>query len=183
MLVGLIVGCEIGFWALLLAGLAARYLARRNRLSTALLAAIPLVDVVLLLASVADLRTGGAASPVHGIAAIYLGVTVVLGPAMVRRADEHFAHRFAGGPPPTRAPRTGRARARHERRQWLRHLAAWTLGALIGGVFLLLIGDLQAALPALQPLKVWTIVLAVDALITLSYQLAPPRREREPQRG
>jgi hypothetical protein len=57
-IVAVIVACEIGFWVVLAAGLVSRYVLRRRRLSTALLAAVPLVDLVLLVVSVLDLRGG-----------------------------------------------------------------------------------------------------------------------------
>jgi hypothetical protein len=57
---------EIAFWALLAAGLAARYLLRRRRFSTALLVAVPLVDLVLLTATVVDLGRGATAGSSHG---------------------------------------------------------------------------------------------------------------------
>ncbi|WP_424326067.1 hypothetical protein [Gordonia sp. (in: high G+C Gram-positive bacteria)] len=34
------------------------------------------------------------------LARLYLGVTVVFGPRLIRWADARFAHRFAGGPAP-----------------------------------------------------------------------------------
>ena len=123
-MIALIVACEVGFWLLLGAGLAARYLLRARALSTALLLAVPLVDVVLLAATVIDLRRGGAAGLSHGLAAVYLGVSVAYGHQLVRWADQRFAHRFAGGPAPVRPPRTGRAHAARERRRWLRHALA-----------------------------------------------------------
>lgn len=110
MILAVIAACEIGFWVVLLAGLATRYLLRRRRLGGVLLAAVPLVDLVLLGATVLDLRDGATAGFAHGLAAAYLGFSVVFGPSMVRVADERFAHRFAGGPPPGRPPRTGRRR-------------------------------------------------------------------------
>ena len=69
-MIGIIVACEIGFWVLLGAGLAARYLLRARLLSTALLIAVPLVDVVLLAATAIDLRRGGQAGLTHGLAAV-----------------------------------------------------------------------------------------------------------------
>src|SRR5262245_37285979 len=110
MLVTLILACEVGFWILLVSGLAARYLWRRRRLSTVLLAAVPLVDLVLLAATVVDLQRGATAGFAHGLAAAYIGFSVAFGPSMIRWADERFAHRFAGGAPPWRPPRGGPAR-------------------------------------------------------------------------
>lgn len=172
----LIVGCEIGFWVLLVSGLAARYLLRLRRLSNVLLVSVPLVDVVLLAASVADLRNGAAASPAHGLAAIYIGVSVGFGHQMVRWADQRFAHRFAGGPVPVKAPKTGPAHAAYERGQWLRHLLAYVVGAAILGIFTLLVGDVDRTLKLWSVMVPWALVLAIDFAIAFSYTIAPRKR-------
>ena len=104
MLVAIIIATEIGFWVLLGAGLAARYLLDRRRLSTVLLASVPLVDLVLLIATVIDLSGGATAGFKHGLAAAYIGFSVAFGHSVIRWADQRFAHRFAGGPPPWRPP-------------------------------------------------------------------------------
>ncbi len=101
---------------------------RARTLSTVLLLGVPLADVALLAFSVIDLRRGGAAGIAHGLAAVYLGVSVAFGHQMVRWADERFAHRFAGGPAPVRPPRAGREHAARQRAQWLRHLLAYAVG-------------------------------------------------------
>jgi hypothetical protein len=62
-MVAVIIGCEIGFWVLLAAGLAARYVLRAKTLSAALLLAVPAIDVLLLAVSAIDLIRGGAANP------------------------------------------------------------------------------------------------------------------------
>ena len=62
MILTVIIACEVGFWLAVLGGLAARYLLRARRLSRALLLAAPLLDVVLLVATGADLRSGATAS-------------------------------------------------------------------------------------------------------------------------
>jgi hypothetical protein len=52
---------------------------------------------------------------------------------MINWADARFAHRFAGGPPPERPPRSGPEHAARQRREWLRHVVAWATGtALLG---------------------------------------------------
>ena len=119
MIVAVIVACEIGFWAVLAAGLVTRYVLRRRRVSAVLLAAVPAVDLVLLAATVADLRAGAAPRVEHGLAAVYLGFSVAFGPAMVRWADVRFAHRWAGGPAPAPKPPGGTPeRVRLEWRDW-----------------------------------------------------------------
>jgi hypothetical protein len=171
-----IIACEALFWVLLAAGLAARYVLRMRLLSTALLVAVPLVDVVLLAVTALDLSRGGTADAAHGLAAVYVGVSVAFGGQMVAWADQRFAHRFAGGAAPARPPRTGAAHAAHERRQWLRHLLAYVVAALVLAALSVLAGDLDAARPLWTPMLPWAIALVVDFIISFSYTLAPRRR-------
>ena len=168
-----IVACEIGFWVLLVLGLIARYLLRLPRLGAAFLIAVPLVDLALLVISAIDLRRGGQASMAHGLAAVYLAVTVVFGHRMIRWADQRFAYRFAGGPPPPRRPRAGREHAARERQDWLRHLLAYVLGIAFLGAFTLLAGGPEKALPLWRVMQPWSMVLVVDFLISFSYTLMP----------
>lgn len=113
-----IIACEIGFWVMLAAGLAARYLLRWRRTSVVLLVGTPLLDVALLVFTVLDLRAGGEATGVHGLGAAYLGFSVAFGHSLIRWADQRVAHRFAGGPPPVKPPKRGPAKVRHEWREW-----------------------------------------------------------------
>jgi hypothetical protein len=139
-LVVLIVACEIGFWVVLGAGLLARYVLRMRRLGAVLLACTPLVDVVLLVATVFDLRSGGEASSVHGLAAIYLGVSVAFGHSMMRWADQRVAHRFASGPPPVKPPKHGLAKVRHEWREWGRFAVAWAIACSVMLLLMYVVG-------------------------------------------
>ncbi|MEH0985230.1 hypothetical protein [Micromonospora sp. CPCC 205556] len=141
MLLAVIAACEIGFWVVLGAGLVARYVLRRPRLGAALLICVPLVDLVLLVATALDLRRGATANVSHGLAAAYLGFSVAFGHSMVRWADQRFAHRFAGGPPPVRPPRYGRARVRHEWREWGKGLLGWAIACALLGAGILYVGD------------------------------------------
>ena len=168
-----IVACEIGFWVLLGAGLAARYLLKARALSTVLLVSVPLVDVALLAFSVIDLRRGGEAGTTHGLAAVYLGVSVAYGHRMLSWADQRFAHRFAGGPPPVRPPAKGtRERAAYERRMWLRHLTAYVVAGLILGLFTALVGDAGRTLALWNVMRLWTLVLVIDGFVAFGYAFA-----------
>ncbi|SES17472.1 hypothetical protein [Lentzea albida] len=133
LILALIIGCEIGFWFFLLAGLVARYPLRSPKVGGVLLLCTPLVDVVLLVVTVFDLRTGGEATWPHAAAAIYLGLTLGFGHSMMRWADQRFQHRFAGGPPPVRPPKYGRAKVRYEWKQFGRFAIAWLISAVIMG--------------------------------------------------
>ncbi|MGW0434226.1 hypothetical protein ACWDV4_17005 [Micromonospora sp. NPDC003197] len=141
MVLAVIVACEIGFWVLLGAGLVARYLLRLRRLSTVLLLSVPLVDLVLLTATVIDLRRGATANFTHGLAAAYLGFSIAFGHSMIRWADQRFAHRFAGGPPPWKPPKGGWARARYEWREWGKGMLGWAVACVLLGAGILMVDD------------------------------------------
>jgi hypothetical protein len=126
-LYGLIIGCEAAFWVLLVLALAARYLWKRDRLSRALLLSLPVVDVLLLIFTALDLRSGTVATHAHGLATAYVGFTIAFGSVAVKWADERFAHRFANGPPPVRAPSRGMPALRYELALWVRCIVAWAI--------------------------------------------------------
>lgn len=124
LLYALILGCEVAFWIALFAGLACRYVLRRQRASSFLLACVPLIDVALLAFTVIDLRSGTPATFAHGLATAYVGFTVAFGPMFVRWADERFAHKFAGGPAPSKPPSRGWASVQYELKLWFRCILA-----------------------------------------------------------
>lgn len=165
MLLAVIAACEIGFWVVLGAGLVARYLLRRPRLGGALLLCVPLIDLVLLVVTVVDLRRGATATFGHGLAAAYLGFSVAFGHSMVRWADQRFAHRFAGGPPPWRPPKGGWARIRYEWREWGKGMLAWAIACALLGAAILLVGDMDRT----TELLAWIGRLSVAMVIWLIF--------------
>jgi hypothetical protein len=134
---------EIGFWVFLVAALAVRYLLRARRASAVLLALVPLIDVVVLVATVADLGGGARANFTHGLAAVYLGFSVVFGPGLVRWADERFAHRFGGGP----APPPKKRGARYEWREWGKCVLACGIAAAALLAAILAVGKPEQVAP------------------------------------
>lgn len=132
---GAIVGAEIAFWAFLVLGLVVRYLMRRRTLSTVLLLGVPLTDLALIVLVTIDLAHGASPTFAHGLAAVYLGFSVGFGHHVVTRADAWFAHRFAGGPRPAPAPRSGPAQLTHDWREWMRVLVAWAVS--VAGLLLM----------------------------------------------
>lgn len=173
MLLVAIIACEVGFWIAVLGGLLARYPGRRPRLGTALLVAAPLIDVVLLTLVAVDLLGGGTASWHHGLAALYIGISVAYGHRMIAWADVRFAHRFDGGPAPAKL--TGWA---YTRACWLdvarTLLAAVIASALVGGL-ILVVGDPDrtAELTGVFPLV--GLIVAIDLLWAISYTFWPKR--------
>ena len=179
MLLAAIAACEIGFWVVLLTGLAARYLLRMRRLSTVLLICVPLVDVVLLVTTVIDLRRGTVAGFTHGLAAAYLGFSVAFGSSMIRWTDQRFAHRFAGGPAPWRPPKHGMARARHEWREFGKAVIACAIACafLLGAIVMVADADRTGALVG------WMfrlgIVLAIWSIWPITYTLWPSKPQQK----
>ncbi len=174
-MIALIVAAEVAFWLVLVSGLAARYVLGRPRLGMALLVATPVVDLALLAVTTIDLRRGGEAALPHALAAVYIGVSVAWGKRIIDWADVRFAHRFAGGPSPQLPPRTGTRHAAHERREWLRHLVAWATGSALLGLGVLVVGDLDRTWALLNVAALWTLILAIDFVVSFSYTLWPRR--------
>jgi hypothetical protein len=183
MLLAIIVAAEIGFWVLLAAGLASRYLLGRRRLGAVLLASVPVVDLVLLVATVIDLRGGATADFTHGLAAAYIGFSVAFGHSLIRWADQRFAHRFAGGPPPWRPPRSGRERARYEWREFGKAVIAWSVSAALLLAAIALVADAGRT----EELQAWivrlTIVLAIWSIWPISHTIEALTRKPSEQRG
>ena len=147
----LIVACEIGFWVVLLLGLACRYLLRRERLSRALLLCLPLLDILLLLFTAIDLRQGATATFAHGLAAAYVGFTVAFGQMAVKWADAHFAHRFAAGPTPPKLPSRGWPAVRYELNLWARCIVACIITMLLVEALIHFVGAGETT----EPLLAW----------------------------
>ncbi|MDV8076757.1 hypothetical protein R4P47_09340 [Rhodococcus sp. IEGM 1370] len=151
--------CEIGFWALVIGGLCLRYLALMRRASTITLALLPALDLVLIGAVALDLHRGGDVEFAHRLAGIYLGWTVVFAHSTVAWLDVRFAHRFAGGPAPVKAPKTGPQAYRNEIRGFVKWLVAATIALVItyGLAYTVADSEQAAALKTvIQPLGVIT---------------------------
>ncbi|MFF9121109.1 hypothetical protein ACF09Y_37090 [Streptomyces massasporeus] len=184
MIVALIAACEIGFWVLLAAGLATRYLLKMPRTGLALLLCEPLLEVVLLVATALDLKNGAEPNWTHGLAALYIGYTVGHGHRTVKWLDGHAAHRLGGAPKPAGPPRYGMARARHEGKVWLGTL----VGAAVATVLLQLAIWYVDDPSRVTSLESWRYVAwraaGIHGLVALSYLIWPrkvPAGEAERQ--
>lgn len=172
MIVTLIIACEVGFWVLLAGGLALRYLAKMPRAGAAVLLCEPLLELVLLVATVVDLRGGAEPDWKHGLAALYLGFTVAYGHYTVRWLDGHAAYRLAGGPKPAGAGYGG-ARAAHEWKLVGRTLlaAAVAIGLLQAAIWYVGGSGDTSALRGWQSTSLR--VVGIHALIALTYTVWP----------
>ena len=149
-LFSIIVACEVGFWVLLLGGLACRYMFGFAKLSTALLISVPLVDFMLLAATTLDLAQGNTATFAHGLAAAYIGFSVAFGRSTIEWADKWFAHRYVGGEAVSSAPTHGWPLIRYELKWWLRCVLAVLVTQLLVASAILLVAD-AARTEALEP--------------------------------
>lgn len=175
-ILALIIACEIGFWVFVISGLVARYLFRKKKLGLILLAMTPIVDLVLLIASAVDISRGAVATFAHGLAAVYLGVSVAFGKQMINWADNKFQSKVLKRDLP-RKELYGREFAIDYFKGWLRHILAYLIGAALIGLTVLWVNDLERTLAMLRILGGWTVVIMIDLLITLSYFIWPKQRK------
>lgn len=162
-LVLLILACEVGFWVVLGAGLISRYVLHRRRLSTVLLLSVPLIDLLLVTVSIADVAGGSPPEAVHGLAAVYLGFTVAFGHSIVSWADVRAAHWFGDGPAPVKPPKDGLAGLVHEMRELGKALIAAVIALGVISTLSVVAGD--GLLPPAQwpddPLWTWALRVAI----------------------
>jgi hypothetical protein len=180
-IVTLIIVCEAGFWVLLAAGLAVRYLLRMPRTGLALLLCEPLLEAALLAVTALDLRNGADPDWTHGLAALYLGYTAGHGHRTVKWLDGLAAHRLDGRPR-ARPPRYGMARARHEGRVWLGTLVAAAVATGLLRLAMWYVDD-PARTGSLTDWEhiAWR-AAAIHGLIALTY-LIWPKKAPEPAGG
>ncbi|MFB7177997.1 hypothetical protein ACFCYI_09865 [Streptomyces sp. NPDC056257] len=174
MIVALIIACEVGFWVLLAAGLALRYLAKMPRLGAAVLLCEPLMELVLLVVTTIDLKNGAEPDWKHGLAALYIGYTVGYGHYTVKWLDGHAAHRLAGGPKPAGAG-YGKARAVHEWKLWVRTVVAAAVALGLLQVAIWYVGDAGDV----SSLEAWQFgalrAVGIHALVAVAYTIWPKK--------
>ncbi|MFG2487146.1 hypothetical protein ACGFSI_30880 [Streptomyces virginiae] len=183
MIVALIIACEVGFWVLLAAGLALRYLAKMPRLGAAVLLCEPLMELVLLVVTTLDLKNGAEPDWKHGLAAVYIGYTVAYGHYTIKWLDGHAAYRLAGGPKPA-GPGYGKARARHEWKLWVRTVIAAAVALTLLQVAIWYVGDAGDV----SSLEGWQFsalrVVGIHALVAAAYTIWPSKApEKDPEKA
>lgn len=171
-MIGWIILAEIAFWIFISAGLVSRYILKRQRLSIVLLALTPVVDLALLILTAIDLRNGQAASVAHGIAAIYIGVSVAYGKTMINWADEKF-QQWILKQPQEKEPLFGKVKGIHELKMWIRHIIAYGIGSALLYAMIQYVGESGNTDVFSQMIKYWGIFVLIDGGISVSYILFP----------
>lgn len=84
------VAAEGAFWACLILGFVVRYALKLPKLGLLLLAATPLIDLLLLMFGYFSLKETGEANFMHGFAAFYIAFSLVFGFDIVSALDKRF---------------------------------------------------------------------------------------------
>lgn len=170
----LIVASEIGFWVAIALGLFTRYILKKPKLGLFFLALTPVIDLILLVATGVDLYHGAAATKVHGIAAVYIGISIAFGKSMIRWADTRFQYYvMKQGPKPVK--RFGIDYAKHYFKSWGQHVLAYIIGVGILFALIYLINDPTRTEVLTGFIKLWTLVLGIDFLIAISNFIWPKK--------
>ncbi|MET9293042.1 hypothetical protein [Streptomyces sp. NPDC003077] len=171
--------CDILFWVLLAAGLTARYVKGWKRLGGGILLCVPLLDIVLFVATVISLKDGAEVDIWHGLSAAYLGFTVAFGHDTLRWADEKFGRRFGGVPERPREILYGRDRVMREWRSWLRFLLAYAVSCalLIGMTWF--VGGVERGALLLAWLNPLTKILIYSLVWPVIVTIRPGRKPEE----
>lgn len=168
-----IIACEIAFWVVIVAGLVARYPLRRPKLGVGFLIAAPLIDLLLLALVTVDLIGGATASWHHGLAALYIGISIAYGHRMIAWLDARFATRFRGAP--RRTPLTGGAYTVACWKDVGRTLLATAIAAAILGGLIVIVAAPGRTAELLGFFRILGIVLAIDVIWAVSYTVWPKR--------
>lgn len=179
MLLGFIIFCEVAFWVVLAIGLFVRYALRSNAASNVILLCIPLVDIALLIATTFDLASGKAAEFAHGLAAVYLGFTVVFGSSIIKWSDKHINYIFYNGINPKKES-YGLARAKQEWWQWLKGLLACCIAGVLLIIALFAINDAQKTEALQQWFSHMFWLLVIWAVAWPLWYTVFPKRQRVP---
>ncbi len=176
MLLALVIGSEIGFFVLLMAGLAVRYLMRMPRTGAVLLALSPIGYVVVLIAGAINLARGGTSDIAHVFGAIAIGIVLVSGRHHMHSMDGWVRRRLAKEPKPQLY---GEEFARKQRTDFYRRAGEWAVVvALLAGGYVLTGFDVLRGGALLSGASFWTVVLVVDFFWSFSYSVFPRQAKR-----
>lgn len=167
-IVSILITAEILFWVVIVLGLISRYILRLNKVGLFCFALTPLIDLVLVIVMSIDLLNGAKATIPHGIAAVYVGVSIIFGKRMIQWADDRFKYYILKkGVLPVK--KSGLAYAKQYFKDWILHGLAYILGTGILWVIILSIGHSSDVTALYHVIKLWTVVLIIDLFVAISY--------------
>ncbi|PZD95852.1 hypothetical protein DNH61_10400 [Paenibacillus sambharensis] len=168
----IIVACEVAFWVVIILGLLARYVFKLDKAGLFLLYLTPVIDLILLIITGVDLYRGAAATTAHAVAAVYIGVSIAFGKSMIQWADVRFKH-YVLKEDSLPAKRYGIDYARHYLKGWFRHVLAYLIGAGLLALLVFTIQDPARTEALVNVWRIWTVVLGIDLIITITYFIWP----------
>jgi hypothetical protein len=170
-----IVACEVGFWVFIIAGLVTRYNFNRKKAGLLLLAMTPAVDLILIIVTSVDIYRGAVPTIAHGIAPIYIAVSIVYGKNIIRWADERFLYYVKReGTKPVR--RIGIDHAKHGMKGSLQHVLAYIIGGSILLFMIYYIGNNEDTTALRDILKFWGVIVVIDNAISVTYFIWPRKK-------
>jgi hypothetical protein len=173
----MIIASEIGFWVMIILGLLTRYVFKKERVGLIFLALTPVIDLILLVTASIDLYRGATATMAHAIAAVYIGVSLVFGKSMIHWADVRFRYYIAKeGDKPVGL--FGREYAVHYLKGWGKHVLSYLLGSVFLVVLIYLIDDAARTEALSSVLRIWTLVLVIDLIISISNFIWPKKEKK-----
>lgn len=168
-----IIIAEIAFWIAIIAGLISRYVFKLEKLSFLFFLLTPLIDLSLIVLTTMDLQNGATATTAHGIATIYIGVSLAYGKSMIAWADEKFQVWFLKKPSSKRTL-YGKEKGIYEIKMWARHVMAYLIGSALLWLMIYYVGQ-QSTEALFNVWRIWSIALLVDGAISISYILFPKK--------
>ncbi|WP_163103419.1 hypothetical protein [Peribacillus alkalitolerans] len=175
----IIVACEISFWMVILLGLTARYLFNLKKVGFIFLALTPIIDLLLIIITSWDLYRGATATFAHGLAAVYIGVSISFGKNMIEWMDERFKYFVLKSTSNKPSKRTGIQFAKHYAKGLVRHILAYLIGSAILLIMIYFINEPSRTEALNGILKGWALVIAIDILITISYFIWPKKEKKQ----
>ncbi|MCL1702652.1 hypothetical protein [Lysinibacillus sp. Bpr_S20] len=153
-------------------GLTLHYIYNSKKIRLFFLLLISAIAVFLLIVTAIDLLKGGNFTMAHSVAAILLGVPIVSGMSIIPGADDMFLY-YIKKEGTKSEKKTGFALARHSLKESFQHLFVYIIGAGFLFIVLYLVNVADHIFNLFETLKVWSLVLGIDFIISISYFIWP----------
>ncbi|UBH08042.1 hypothetical protein [Macrococcus armenti] len=174
-IITLIIAAEILFWVFIVLGLVTRYIFHKEKLSVLLLSCTILVDLFLIIAATFNLHQGGTAEITHGIAAVYIAISIVFGKDFINWADEKFKVLYLKETP--RPKIYGNQYAKQYLKSFFKHIIAFLIAYGLIYLMLVVANNPSSLNNLMGVIRIWKFILFIDFIITISYFIWPKKEK------